>query len=200
MPETAYIQRPRLVLASASPRRFELLQSVGVTPHVEPADVDETPASDETPLALVRRLAESKARAVTVARNDLVIGADTVVVVDGITLGKPGDLDDARKMLEQLSGRTHRVVTGVAVRGGDRVEVEAVSAEVTMRYLTDADIDWYLGTGEALGKAGAYAIQGAAAIFVTGIVGEHTGIVGLPLSALDGLLARFGRPLPTWVR
>ena len=199
MPETAFIQRPRLVLASASPRRKALLASVGVDVQVEPADIDETPRPDERPEALVRRLSAAKAEAISVAKNDMVIGADTVVVVDDQILGKPVDEDDARRMLELLSGRAHRVLTGVSIRGGDRTETEVESADVTMRFLSVADIAWYIGTGEPMGKAGAYAIQGFGSLFVPEIVGNHSGIVGLPLPLVDALLARFGRPLPTWL-
>jgi septum formation protein len=199
MPETAFIQRPRLVLASASPRRKTLLASVGVDVHVQPADVDETPLPDEEPEALVRRLSVAKAEAVEAASNDMIVAADTVVVVDDEILGKPVDEDDARRMLELLSGRTHRVLTGVSVRGGDRTETEVEQARVTMRFLSVADIAWYLGTGEPMGKAGAYAIQGYGSLFIPEIVGNHSGIVGLPLPLVDALLARFGRPIPTWM-
>lgn len=198
MPETAFIQRPRLVLASASPRRKDLLASVGVDAVVQPADIDETAAPGETPEQLVRRLAVTKAEAVEVAKNDMVLGADTVVVVDDEILGKPVDADDAARMLDLLSGRNHRVLTGVAVRGGDRTEADVEVAQVTMRHLSVADIAWYVASGEPMGKAGAYAIQGAGALFVTQIVGNHSGIVGLPLPMVDALLAKFGRPLPTW--
>lgn len=209
MPETAFIQRPRLVLASASPRRKDLLASVGVDAHVVPADIDETPRPGETPDALVRRLAAAKADAVAtsgrlpgpdaLASNDIVVAADTVVVIDDEILGKPVDEVDAARMLEQLSGRTHRVLTGVSVRGGERIETDVEVAEVTMRFLSVADIAWYVGTGEPMGKAGAYAIQGQGSLFVQSIVGNHSGIVGLPLPLLDALLARFGRPIPTWL-
>lgn len=199
MPETAFIQRPRLVLASASPRRKALLASVGVDVHVQPADVDETPLPNESPEALVSRLSAAKAEAVEAAENDMIVSADTVVVVDDEILGKPADEDDARRMLELLSGRTHRVLTGVSVRGGDRTETEVEQARVTMRFLSVADIAWYLGTGEPMGKAGAYAIQGYGSLFIPEIEGNHSGIVGLPLPLVDALLARFGRPIPTWM-
>ena len=211
MPETAFIQRPRLVLASASPRRKDLLATVGLDVDVVPAHIDETPKPGETPAALVLRLASEKAAAIEVAKNDVVIAADTVVVVDegddtdgGATrgaeiLGKPVDADDARRMLELLSGRSHRVLIGVSVRGGDRTESDVAQAEVTMRFLSVADIEWYVGTGEPLDKAGAYAIQGFGGLFVTEIVGNHSTIVGLPLPTVDALLARFGRPIPTWL-
>lgn len=147
----------------------------------------------------MRRLSAEKAEAVTVAKNDMVVAADTVVVVDDEILGKPVDEDDARRMLELLSGRTHRVLTGVSVRGGDRTETGVEQAQVTMRFLSVADIAWYLGTGEPLDKAGAYAIQGYGSLFIPEIVGNHSGIVGLPLPLVDALLARFGRPIPTWL-
>ena len=198
MPETAFITRPRLVLASASPRRRDLLAAVGVDVAVVPADIDESPKPGEAPEELVQRLATEKAEAVEVAGNDMVIGADTVVVVEDQILGKPVDADDARRMLELLSGREHRVMTGVAVRGGDRVEADVDTTVVAMRPLSPADIAWYITSGEPFGKAGAYAIQGAGSIFVTGITGNHTGVVGLPIPLVDGLLSRFGRPLPTW--
>ena len=198
MPETAFIQRPRLVLASASPRRKDLLALVGVDVAVQPADIDETAKPGESPEQLVRRLAVTKAEAVEVAKNDMVIGADTIVVVDDEILGKPIDEADAGRMLDLLSGREHRVLTGVAVRGGERTEAGVEIAQVTMRHLSVADIAWYVASGEPMGKAGAYAIQGAGALFVTEIVGNHSGIVGLPLPLVDALLAKFGRPLPTW--
>lgn len=198
MPETAFITRPRLVLASASPRRRDLLAAVGVEVAVQPADIDETPRPGETPEQLVGRLAREKAEAVEVAANDMVIGADTMVTVDDAILGKPVDADDARRMLELLSGREHRVLTGVAVRGGDRIEADVETIVVAMRPLSSADIAWYIESGEPFGKAGAYAIQGAGSIFVTGITGNHAGVVGLPIPLVDALLSRFGRPLPTW--
>jgi len=198
MPETAFIQRPRLVLASASPRRQDLLNAVGVDAAVQPADIDETAKPGETPEQLVRRLAVTKAEAVEVAKNDMVIGADTVVVVDDEILGKPVDDTDATRMLDLLSGRDHRVLTGVAVRGGDRTEADVAMAQVTVRHLSVADIAWYVKSGEPMGKAGGYAIQGSGSLFVTGIVGNYSGILGLPLPMVDALLAKFGRPLPTW--
>ncbi len=198
MPETGFIQRPRLVLASASPRRRELLASVGVVPVVIEPDVDETPEPGEQAVALVSRLAAVKSGAVEVAPNDIVIGADTVVVIDGDILGKPTDVEHARTMLQQLSGRSHETMTAVSVRIGDFVATEVSTTVVTFRHLADPEIDWYLATGEPLGKAGAYAIQGAAALFITSIAGSYSNVVGLPLSLLDDLLAHIGRPLISW--
>lgn len=198
MPETGFIARPRLVLASSSPRRQELLALAGVVPTVIPADVDETVRPGEEPATLVRRLAEEKAAAVEVAANDVVIGADTVVVIDGEILGKPTDHAEARSMLQRLSGRDHETMTAVCVRVGEQRFSEVSTTSVTFRNLADHEIEWYLDTGEPMGKAGAYAIQGAAAVFVTAISGIHSGVVGLPLPIVDQLLGRVGRPLMTW--
>jgi septum formation protein len=197
MAESGVVTRPRLVLASASPRRLELLLQVGVTPVVVPADLDETPKPDEEARLLVERLAIEKAATVADGK-DLTIGADTVVVVDGDPLGKPSSVDDARAMLARLSGRRHQVMTGVAVvcNGHSRSSVEI--AEVDVRVLSAEDIDWYLATGEWAGKAGAYAIQGAFGLLVERIEGNYQAIVGLPLHTLDLLLDGYGRPLRTW--
>ena len=199
--------RPELVLASASPRRLEILRTVGLEPMVASADVDESPLPGEKPTELVERLALAKAQ--TVARrlaassplgrrgaDRLVIGADTVIDLEGTSLGKPIDELDARRMLQDLSGRIHTVVTGVAVSGvlnGREVETSATEAtEVALRNLSAAEIDWYVGTSEPEGKAGAYAIQGLGSLLVERIEGSHQGVVGLPLPVLDRLLAGLG--------
>jgi septum formation protein len=174
-----------LVLASGSPRRSELLARLGVPFDVVPADVDETPLTGERPLELVRRLAVAKAAAVD---GDPVLAADTTVEVDGEILGKPVDADDARRMLARLSGRSHRVHTGVAVRRGGQVEVEVCTTIVTFVPLTGASIDWYLSTGEPFDKAGAYAVQGAGGVFVETIQGSVSNVVGLPLATVARLL------------
>ena len=150
-----------------------------------PADVDETPLPGESPLDLVRRLAVAKAAAVD---GDPVLAADTIVEVDGEILGKPVDAADARRMLRRLSGRSHRVHTGVAVRSGEQVEVEVVTTIVTFVALTAESIDWYLATGEPFDKAGAYAIQGAGGVFVEAIRGSVSNVVGLPLATVARLL------------
>ena len=175
----------RLVLASGSPRRRELLAQLGLTFDVVPADIDETPQPGERALALVRRLAAAKARAVD---GDPVLAADTIVEVDGEILGKPVDDADARRMLARLSARSHRVHTGVALRAGERVEVEVVTTIVTFVPLTPGAVDWYLGTGEPFDKAGAYAIQGAGGVFVDTIRGSVSNVVGLPLTTVARLL------------
>jgi septum formation protein len=176
-----------LVLASASPRRRDLLARLGLDFRVVPADVDERPHPDETPEVLVRRLAETKAAAVD---GDPVLAADTVVEIDGIVLGKPVDAADARRMLSLLSGRTHRVCTGVAVRTGAGQEVAVITTEVRFVALDDAAIEWYLATGEPFDKAGAYAIQGAAGAFVDSVHGSVSNVVGLPLATVTAMLGR----------
>ena len=204
--------RPLLVLASASPRRHELLGRFGVAFDVRPVDLDESPRAGEPADALVRRLAVSKATAgleAAVEPEVVVLAADTVVVVDGRILGKPTDPDDAARMLRSLSGRAHEVLTGVAVAhrgGGDAgggspevvlgaavgVAVDVVTTEVTFAPLSDADVAWYVGSGEPLDKAGAYGIQGRGGIFVTAIDGSYDNVVGLPLAVTRVLLSDAG--------
>jgi len=185
------------VLASASPRRRELLGLLGIPFTVRPVDIDETQRPEETPEALVRRLAGGKAAAGAVAvaadaSGPVVIGADTIVVADGQVLGKPADDGDARRMLGLLSGRSHRVLTGVVVRIGGSATTAVEETAVAFCELTAADIDWYLASGEHRGKAGAYGIQGVAGVFVTRIEGSFTNVVGLPLATLRPMLAATG--------
>lgn len=178
---------PDLVLASASPRRRELLAQLGLTFRVMPPDIDETQLVGERPLALVARLAATKARTV---EGEPVIGADTIVEIDGAVLGKPADEADARRMLQRLSGRAHHVHTGVTVRVGERAETEVVTTQVQFVALTPGLLDWYLGTGEPFDKAGAYAIQGAGAVLVDSVRGSVSNVVGLPLTTVAALLNR----------
>lgn len=185
----------RIVLASGSPRRRELLGQLGVEFDIVSPDIDESPLADEDPVAYVRRLAVAKAAAVEVSGDVLVIAADTTVDLGGEILAKPIDDDDARSMLRRLSARTHRVHTGVAVRRGDAEASAVVTSLVTFTPLTDATIEWYVGTGEPLDKAGAYAIQGAGGVFVQRVRGSVSNIVGLPLHELARLAASLGRPL-----
>ena len=180
---------PRLVLASRSPRRRDLLGQLGVDFDAVAPDVDESPRPGERPLDLVRRLAVSKARAVP---GDPVLAADTIVEIDGEALGQPVDADDARRMLRRLSGRTHRVHTGVALRTGGHEDVETVTTFVTFTPITPAALDWYLETGEPFDKAGAYAVQGTGGVFVDGIRGSVSNVVGLPLSTVAAMLRRRG--------
>jgi nucleoside triphosphate pyrophosphatase len=173
-----------IVLASASPRRAELLASAGIAFKVVPGDLDETPLPGEDPVAHVLRLAEGKAREVA-SRADgrFFIGADTIVLCDREIMGKPRDAEDAKRMLRKLSGRTHQVITGYAVidRKTDRSISETVSTDVVFKKLADEEIDAYVSTGCPMDKAGAYAIQGGAAYMVERIDGSYTNVVGLPL-------------------
>lgn len=180
----------RLVLASASPRRRELLALLGRPFEVVAVDVDEEPRHGEAPEALVERLARTKAAAATqqVGPRAVVVGADTVVVVDDRVVGKPADADEARAVVAALAGRSHRVITGVAVR---RDDVEACDIETTVvrfRSMTDGEIAAYVATGEGRDKAGAYGIQGIGGRFVERIEGSYHNVVGLPLTLVERLL------------
>lgn len=185
----------RVVLGSGSPRRRELLEQLGVEFDVVSPDVDETPLPGEAPVDYVRRLAVAKSMAVDAAADALVITADTTVDLGGEILAKPEDAADAARMLRALSARTHRVHTGVALRVGDDVRSEVVTSLVTFVALTPSAIDWYVGTGEPLDKAGAYAVQGAGGVFVQRVRGSVSNVVGLPLHAVARLAAELGRPL-----
>lgn len=179
-----------LVLASESPRRADLLKAAGLSFEVLSVPVDETPWERETPDAHVRRLAEAKARAVAARRPDaVVLGADTVVVVDGRILGKPVDAADAASMLRSLSGRDHEVLTGVCVVGrGLTPTVEVACTRVWFSALSEGEIDRYVRSGEPMDKAGAYAIQGLGSRFVERIDGSYSNVVGLPVALVYRLL------------
>lgn len=185
---------PAVVLASGSPRRSELLELLGITHTVDPADIDERTPASQPPEVQVRRLAEAKAAAVA-ERYDpttAVIGADTLVALDTEVLGKPDDEDAAAAMLRRLSGREHRVLTGIAVRRHDELRSEVACTTVRFRSLRDTELAWYLATGEPAGKAGGYALQGAGAALVESIAGCHTTVVGLPLWPTVRLLRTVG--------
>ncbi|MDH7568770.1 MAG: Maf family protein [Armatimonadota bacterium] len=195
----------RVVLASASPRRRELLAMMGIPFEVVPGSVVEEEHAYTHPVELARGLAEEKARQVaTRVEEGIVVGADTIVVVDGRVLGKPTNNEEAKAMLRLLSGRTHQVVTGVAVLDRQRArtvaaEVEHASTDVTFLPWSDEDINAYVATGEPRDKAGAYAIQGYAAVLIEGIRGCYFNVVGLPVSLLARMLRRRGvmvRPGP----
>jgi nucleoside triphosphate pyrophosphatase len=188
-------RRPRLVLASSSPRRQRLLEGMGLDFASVSPDIDETPRPGEAPRAYVERLARDKAAAVAADEGDVVVAADTTVACDGEILGKPVDPADARRMLLLLSDRTHDVHTGVAVRTGGRTATRVVTTFVTMVPIGEADIAWYVGTGEPLDKAGAYALQGAGGLLVRSIEGSSSNVVGLPLAELAELLAACGWPV-----
>ena len=188
---------PSLVLASASPRRLDLLAQVGLTPsEILPADIDETVRAREVPRALAARLADGKAEAVASLRPDaFVLGADTVVAVGRRVLGKAGDAKEATKFLTLLSGRSHRVMSGVCiVAPGGRRASRVVVTSVAFKRLSDAEIADYVAATEWQGKAGAYAIQGMAARFVRSINGSYTNIVGLPVFEVVQMLTGLGYP------
>jgi septum formation protein len=176
-----------LVLASASPRRAEILRAVGWPFEVVPADVDEALREGESAEEFVRRLAREKAAAVASARLfGLTLGADTTVVVDGAILGKPRDQDEARRMLRRLSGRTHEVLTGVALVRAEsgRAAIGVERTRVRFAETSDEEIAWHVATGDVLDKAGAYAVQGRAALFIEAIEGDYWNVVGLPIRLL----------------
>jgi len=185
----------RLVLASKSPRRFELLMQMGLDFEVIPSEVFEDFVQAESPRDHVIRLAEAKAREVADQYRDRwVIAADTIVCINGSILGKPNCREEAVEMLRRLSGQEHRVLTGYSVchLGKGRREKEAVQTTVRMKPLTPAEMEWYVQTGEAFDKAGGYAIQGAGSFMIESIQGSYTNVVGLPLCELVQTLTRLG--------
>ena len=192
-----------LILASASPRRRDLLAGCGIVFQITPAFIDEHPLPHEAAEVYVRRLALAKAEAVAQRHpHTVVLGADTIVTIDGRLLGKPADPHEARRMLTQLSGRTHEVITGVAVvcvetpgEPSSQTASELVVSRVLMRHFTEITTDWYVGTGEPHDKAGAYAVQGLGAALVERVEGSYTNVVGLPLTETLALLHRFGIPI-----
>ena len=186
----------RLVLASASPRRAELLSAAGFTFDVQPVDVDETPRPAEPPTDYVLRVARDKAAACRNQHNAdataCVLAADTVVVADGRILGKPSNREGAREMLTRLSGTTHLVHTGVVIRLADEEVAEVATTRVRFIDLSEFEIEWYLQSGEAEGKAGAYGIQGRASRFVDWIEGSWSNVVGLPVATVYRMLTGAG--------
>lgn len=188
------MNRPPLLLASRSPRRTQLLREVGLAHRVRPANVDERARPGERPQAMVRRLALAKARAVAArAPNSWVIGADTLVVQGGEVIGKPSSPAAARRILRRLSGRTHQVLTGLALLIPNRRPlVTHASTDVRFRRLTGAEIAAYVASGEPLDKAGAYHLQGRGAAMVRALRGSFTNVVGMPLERLLDLLRRAG--------
>jgi len=183
----------RVVLASASPRRRELLNLIGIAHEVRPANIDETMRPREAPRRHAERLAREKASAVATRDPDLItIGADTVVVINRKVLGKPDDADDAARMLRMLSGREHTVITAVAVSRGRKLRSAIEEVRVKFRRLRDDEIEAYIATGEPMDKAGAYGIQGYGATIVEGIEGDYFAVMGLPLVRLVGLMHDVG--------
>jgi septum formation protein len=194
------IARMRLVLASASPRRAELLQAAGFVFEIAPPHIDETPQRGEAAAQYVRRMAAEKSAAIAAtqrrAADSVILGADTTVVVDEDMLAKPRDDGDAARMLRRLSGRVHRVLTGVSVRQGAYEAGRVVSTEVEFAALSDEDVAWYVASGEGRDKAGAYAIQGLASRFIPRIDGSYSNVVGLPIACVFELLTMISGTRP----
>ena len=187
-----------LILASGSPRRKELLERMGLTFTVKTADIDETLVPGLSAAEQVKRLSRRKAGAVarmTADKDAVILSADTVVVLDGKILGKPRDKADAARMLLALSGRSHRVLTGVTVLSGADMETRCEETEVYFRPLSQGEIDAYIATGEPMDKAGAYGIQGYAALFVEKLVGDYYNVMGLPVCSAALMLRRAGIPV-----
>ena len=183
----------RVVLASASPRRRELLNLIGIAHEVRPANIDETMRPREAPRRYAERLAREKASAVATRDPDLItIGADTVVVINRKVLGKPADANDAARMLRMLSGREHTVITAVAVSRGRKLRSAIEEVRVKFRRLRDDEIEAYIAMGEPMDKAGAYGIQGYGATIVERIEGDYFAVMGLPLVRLVGLMRDVG--------
>ena len=170
------------MLASQSPRRSEILRQAGFPFTVRIADVDESVRAGETPAGYVQRLAEAKARAVDASAGEIILGADTTVVVEGEILAKPEDAEDARRMLRLLSGRRHHVLTGICLRRGDRAMCDCARTAVVFAPMSEREIADYVASGEPMDKAGGYAIQGLASKFVEGIEGDFFNVVGLPVA------------------
>ena len=181
----------KVVLASQSPRRRDLLTLIGIPHEVRPANIDESYLAGEVPLAHAERLARTKAETIA-APEAVTIGSDTIVVVDGDVLGKPRDHAHAAEMLRRLSGRSHLVITGVAARWRGRTVSAAEQVDVTFRPLSDDDIRAYVATGEPMDKAGAYGIQGFGATIVERVDGDYFAVMGLPLNRLTRLLEKLG--------
>ncbi|MCW8887335.1 MAG: Maf-like protein [Motiliproteus sp.] len=194
---------PKLILASHSPRRKELLEQIGVHFSTQGADIDETVRTGETPAQYVERLAVEKAAAVRARYGEskaddgiIVLGSDTSVVCDQHILGKPDDCGHAMAMLMQLSGRKHQVMTSIALLDGERTLSQVVTTEVFFRTLSETECQKYWHTGEPADKAGAYGIQGLGAVFVEHIEGSYSAVVGLPLMETAALLPQVG--IPVW--
>lgn len=187
------VLREKLILASKSPRRAEILSAVGWPFETIAANIDETQGESEDAVSYVKRLAQTKAEAVAKRLSSgLVLGADTTVLVDGSILGQPRDFEDAGRMLRLLGGKWHEVLTGVALvcAGSNRFVVDHETTRVRLGEMSEVEIDWYIATGEPMDKAGAYAVQGKAALFIEEIQGDYFNIVGLPIRLVYKLAQR----------
>jgi septum formation protein len=194
---------PKLVLASASPRRSELLRGLGVSFERRPVNIDETPLAGEQPSDYVLRVSALKAAAggETASAGELVLAADTIVVLDGRLLGKPAGVDDARRMILALAGRSHTVLTGVALHdaANEAQVADLAESRVFMRPISEDEAAWYVATGEPMDKAGSYALQGLGALFVDRIDGNPSNVIGLPLPLVYELFERLGYDLRAMV-
>lgn len=189
-----------VVLASASPRRTALLKQMNIAHTIQPADIDESPREDETPMALVSRLASEKAQAVkaqleskqAMTSETVILASDTLIAFDGQSVGKPQDKADSKRILKMLSGKTHQVLTSICALSEVQEQTQVITTSVTFAALTDAQIDAYWETGEPADKAGSYAIQGIGGEFVVSINGSASAVIGLPLYETRQLLNEFG--------
>lgn len=185
------VELPHLILASGSPRRSEILSAVGWSFTKRVADIDESEIAGETPEAYVQRLAKTKAETVAAMEpGGIVLGADTTVVIDGTIIGKPVDLDDARRMIKLLSGKVHEVLTGVAIVANGSTNVGIERTRVEFAELSTSEIEFLVEFGEPLDKAGAYAVQAQAGLFIKGIEGDYWNVVGLPIGLVYRLVTK----------
>src|SRR5215204_4177211 len=193
----AKVELPPIVLASGSPRRSEIMTSVGWEFRKVVPDIDESLLEGESPEDYVLRLARSKAEAVAVGiQNEIILGADTSVVIDHEIIGKPSNMDDARRMIASLSGRWHEVLTGVAIVSNGETQVGLQTTRVKFTELSSAEIDFLVENGDPLDKAGAYAVQAQAALFIEGIEGDYWNVVGLPISLVYRLAGKLAYQKP----
>ena len=184
----------KIILASRSPRRKDILEKLNFSFVIDPPDIDESPFKNESPIVYVQRISAAKADLVA-QRHDqqcIVIAADTTVELNGEIFGQPRDLDEARFMIQKLSSQTHKVHTAISVRYNQEVANSVDTASVTMREVSSELLEWYIGTGESIGKAGAYAVQGHGAALVTDVTGEIDTVIGLPVGLLLGMLGNLG--------
>ncbi len=184
----------KIVLASRSPRRKDILEKLNLSFVIDPPDIDESPLKNESPINYVQRISAAKAELVA-QRHDqqcIVIAADTTVELNGEIFAQPRDLDEARFMIQKLSSKTHQVHTAISVRYNQEIANSVDTASVTMREVTSELLEWYIGTGESIGKAGAYAVQGHGAALVADLSGEIGTVIGLPVGLLIGMLGNLG--------